>query len=426
MSDVTKGIGVATPMRVLAACALACLLAITVAGAAPGTAHAFSKAEKTAYARSVAAICDYKHQPNSIVVDVSDLGLTYKQICAVYDRVAWDGRYFWVNPFGQPPKTKKSITYTCLYSDSKIAKMRKKFDKQVKTALSWAPEELPAAERVHMLHDWLCTRGGVWTHDGDINHKLAYGSIVLHKGDCQSFTLGMNALLNSAGFTTDVAYIDTEADDHSWTRVKLGGVWYNVDATWDNTYTRKYPSYWDGRICHMYLLVNDHVMEYGSPENFNDSGHRGFIAANKNTKSSYAKKYLSKDWSKTNRVWMKVGSTFTCGNFTFKVLKGHKVKAVKCASKGKATLTLPKQAAYRGHAYKITGIDAKAFAGAKAKTLVVKTPSLTKAGLKKALSKSKVKKVQVKSANVKQSVFGKYQKWFAKSNSGKKVKLSYQ
>ena len=425
MRNVTKGTGAAAPTWAFAVIALTCALAFAVAAVAPEPAHALSKAEKTAVARSVSAICDYKNQPNSIVVDVSDLGLSYKQICAVYDRVAWDGRYFWVSPFGQPPKTNKSITYTCLYSDAKITKMRKKFNVKVKAALKWAPEELADAERVHMLHDWLCTRGSVWTHDGDINHKLAYGSIVLHKGDCQSFTLGMNALLNSAGFTTDVAYIDTDSDDHSWSRVKLGSTWYNVDATWDNTYTRKYPSYWSGGICHMYLLVNDYLMEHGSPENFNDKGHKGFVAANKNTKSSYAKKYLKKNWAKTNRAWMKVGSTFKCGNFTYKVGKNHTATVYKCNKKSAKSLTIPAQAAYRGHGYKITKIDAKALSGTKAKTLVVKAAKLAKAGLKGSLAKSKVTKVQVKKAFVGAAQYKKYKTYFAKANSGKKTKLSY-
>lgn len=403
----------------------ACLLCMVGVMAPQPQAHAVTKAEQTAYNRSVKAINDYKNQPQAITVKVSDLHLSYKQICAVYDRVAWDGRYFWVNPFGKPAKTTKSITYNCIYTDAQITKMRTAFNAKMKSAMSWAPAGMASVERIHMLHDWLMKRGGVWTKDGNIDHKLAYGAIVLGKGDCQSFTLAMNALLNQAGFTTDVAYIDTASDDHAWTRVKLGGKWYNIDATWDNTYTRNYPSYWSGGICHMYFMVNDYTMEHGSPDNFNDFGHPGFVAANKNTSKSYATKYLTKNWSKTNRKWMKVGSTFKFDGITYKVGKGHTV-SVQRVKKSAKSITLPATAAYRGHSYKVTGIKAGAFSGAKAKTLVLKTSKLTKAGVKGGLKYSKVKKVKVNKASVSKSVYKKYKKYFKKKNSGKKVKLTYK
>lgn len=420
----------------LAACLAFALCFACIAGALlPADAHAVTKAEQTAFDRSVKAIKDYAHQPTDIVVDVSDLNLSRKQMYKVYERVRWDGHYFWVNPFGEMDSViggTETITYHCAYSDATITKMRQKFNAKVKAALKWAPSGMSKVERIHMLHDWFMKQGAVWTDsqqsDGsrNLDYKLAYGALVLKKGDCMSFALAMRVLLDEAGFTTDYAYVTGE-HSHSWTRVKLGGVWYNIDAAWDNTYTRDYPSYWDDGICHMYLMVNDNVMEYGSPQNFNDMGHPGFITnGKKNLSASHAKKYLNKDWAKTKRKWMKAGSTFTCGGFTYKVKKNHKVVLWKCNKKGKKTLTIPAKAAYRGHVYAITGIRAGAFSGSKCKTLVVKASTLKKSGLKHCLAKSKVKKVSVSKASVSPSVYKKYKKCFKKAYSGKKVKVRYQ
>ena len=405
--------------------------AIGVAIAAiPDTALGLTKAEQTAFNRSVKAIKDYKHQPENIVVDVSDLGLSRKQLYGVYERVRWDGHYYWINPFGEMSSViggTKTITYHCAYSDAAITKMRKKVNAKVKAALKWAPAGMSKVERVHMLHDWLMKQGAVWTEslqsDGsrNLDYKLAYGALVLKKGDCMSFALAMRLLLSEAGYTTDYAYITGE-HSHSWTRVKLSGVWYNIDAAWDNTYTRNYPSYWDDGICHMYLLVNDWVMENGSPQNFNDYGHPGFIAKNKNTRKSHANKYLDKNWSKTSRKWMKVGSAFTCGQFTYRVLKGHKVKIMRCNAKGAKTVTVPKRAAYRGHSYKIVGMGSSIFSRAKTKVLVVKSPNLTKLGVKNSLRSAKITKVKVTRA-ISTSVYKKYKKYFKKANCGKKVRL---
>ena len=414
-------------MHAVARLAVVLLLALCGAGAlgvaAPATAHAVTKAEQTAFYRSVKAIKDYARQPTDIVVDVSDLNLSRKQLYGVYERVRWDGHYFWINPFGEMSSViggTDTITYHCAYSDSTITKMRAKFNAKVQAALKWAPAGMSKVERIHMLHDWFMKQGAVWTEslqaDGSrkLDYKLAYGSLVLKKGDCMSFALGMRVLLDEAGFTTDYAYTTGE-HSHSWTRVKLSGVWYNIDAAWDNTYTRNYPSYWDDGICHMYLMVNDRTMEYGSSQNLNDNGHPGFTTnAKKNLSASYAKKYMNKNWSKTSRKWMKVGSTFKCGSFTYKVKKGHKVVLWKCNKNSKKTLSIPNKAAYRGHVYKITGIDANALQKSKCKTLVVKTPHLTKSGLKKSLSKSRVSKVQVSKANLSKSVYKKYKKYFKK------------
>ena len=426
-------VGGSALLRAAVALTLICCLAGLATLVLPDAAHAVTRAEQTAFDRSVKAIKDYKHQPTDIVVDVSDLHLTRSQMYRVYERVRWDGHYFWINPFGEKSAViggTKTITYHCAYSDAAITSMRKKFNAKVKAALKWAPAGMTKVERIHMLHDWFMTRGAVWTDslqsDGsrNIDYKLAYGALVLKKGDCMSFALAMRVLLDEAGFTTDYAYI-TGANSHSWTRVKLGGVWYNIDAAWDNTYTRNYPSYWDDGICHMYLMVNDWVMENGSPDNFNDYGHPGFIANNKNTAKSHAKRYLDYDWAKTTRTWMKVGSTFKCGQFTYKVLRNHKVEVVKCNAKSKKTLSVPKAAAYRGHSYKITGFKAYVLSGAKATTLVVKSPHLTKSGLKNSLRYSKVAKVKVAKLRVSKTTYKKYRTYFKKANSGKTVHVSY-
>ena len=122
---------------------------------------------------------------------------------------------------------------------------------------------------------------------------------------------------------------------------------------------------------------------------------------------------------------MKVGSTFKCGQFTYKVLRNHKVEVVKCNAKSKKTLSVPKAAAYRGHSYKTTGFKAYVLSGAKAKTLVVKSPHLTKSGLKNSLRYSKVAKVKVAKLRVSKTAYKKYRIYFKKANTGKKVHLSY-
>ena len=124
--------------RIVATLLFACCLAGLAAVATPDAAHAVTRAEQTAFDRSVKAIKDYKNQPTYIVVDVSDLNLTRNQMYGVYERVRWDGHYFWINPFGEKSAViggTKTITYHCAYSDATITSMRKKFNAKIKAAL---------------------------------------------------------------------------------------------------------------------------------------------------------------------------------------------------------------------------------------------------------------------------------------------------
>lgn len=318
------------------AAALAC--ALFAVAATPGQAHAaWTHAQSVAYQRSVKAINNYKHQPKSISVNVKDLHLSYKQICAVYDKVHYDGRYFWVNTFGNPPKTTKSITYTCYLSDSQITKLRRSMAKRIKAAKKWAPKEMSSAQRIHMLHDWLI-RHSNYVYDGNLKHKYAIGTLVYKKGDCLSYALGMRVLLREAGFKTCVALDHSKKGSyHVWVRVKFGGKWYNVDPTWDNSYTGRY--FWVRSICHKYLLRNDWYM---------GQVHKQFITTDKHAGQLYAAKYANTNWEKLCHKHLSKGSIFSTGGTKYRVTGAHSVKAVggKHVKKGK-------RIGWRGYVYTV-------------------------------------------------------------------------
>lgn len=318
------------------AAALAC--ALFALAATPGQAHAgWTHAQSVAYQRSVKAINNYKHQPKAISVNVKDLHLTYKQICAVYDKVHYDGRYFWVNTFGNPPKTTKSITYTCYLSDAQITKLRRSMAKNIKAALKWAPKEMSSAQRIHLLHDWLIKHSN-YVYDNNLKHKYVIGTLVYKKGDCLSYALGMRVLLREAGFKTCVALDHSKKGSfHVWVRVKFGGTWYNVDPTWDNSYTGRY--FWVHSICHKYLLRNDWYMS---------QVHKQFITTDMHTSPLYGAKYANTNWEKYCRKHLSKGSTFNTGGTKYRVTGAQSVKAIsgKHVKKGK-------RIGWRGYVYTV-------------------------------------------------------------------------
>lgn len=131
-------------------------------------------------------------------------------------------------------------------------------------------------------------------------------------------------------------------------------------------------------------------------------------------------------------VSLKKGQKISVGNLTYAVVNPRRdgsgtVNVSGVTSKGKkaTTLTIPATIAYKGLSLKVVGIGKQAFAkAAKAKTVIVKTGGLTKAGVAGSLTGSKVKEVVVGISNssaTNAKYVKKYKEYFKKANSGRAV-----
>lgn len=127
------------------------------------------------------------------------------------------------------------------------------------------------------------------------------------------------------------------------------------------------------------------------------------------------------------------GSRFQAGGSTYEVKRvpgednpvNNAVVYLAGTSAAKKT-TVPAWVSYGGHTYKVGGIKAGAFKGKKKLTKVtIKSAALTKASVKGSLSGSKVKYIYVKvgSKATNKKYKTTYKSYFAKANSGKKVKI---
>jgi transglutaminase-like putative cysteine protease len=88
----------------------------------------------------------------------------------------------------------------------------------------------------------------------------AYGVLVLGTGVCESYAKAMYVLLNKAGI--DTGYVIGSANNgsgtqlHAWNVVKIGGEWYQLDATWDDPVVSGGAS----RIGYDYFNVTDSLI----------------------------------------------------------------------------------------------------------------------------------------------------------------------
>ena len=103
------------------------------------------------------------------------------------------------------------------------------------------------------LYDYLATHIAYSesTDPGEYNIiRNAYGGIVDRDAVCVGYAKAYQALLQRCGIPCVV--VRSEAMDHRWNLVKIGGNWYHVDVTWADPTDDV-----NGRVSHKYFLLSD-------------------------------------------------------------------------------------------------------------------------------------------------------------------------
>ena len=104
-------------------------------------------------------------------------------------------------------------------------------------------------ERVKAFHDYLCETV-TYQEYGDTAHT-AYGALVNHAAVCEGYTLAMDLLCYLSGIDCEHIFGFSRNQAHSWVRVNVDGIWYNIDTTWDDQ---------EQGIRYTYFMVSDATM----------------------------------------------------------------------------------------------------------------------------------------------------------------------
>ena len=97
-------------------------------------------------------------------------------------------------------------------------------------------------EKIRAIYDYLCEnvyydKVHLKNEHNDVN-STAYGALVLGSATCHGYAAALYRMLRTAGIdariVSGMAGEEGSTEYHVWNIVKLDGVWYNVDATWDS------------------------------------------------------------------------------------------------------------------------------------------------------------------------------------------------
>lgn len=93
-------------------------------------------------------------------------------------------------------------------------------------------------EKELALHDWLCKKV---TYDNTPSEAeqswSAYGALIKGSAVCEGYCRAFQLMLYGEKIDCRLVYgtADGGKEEHSWNLVRIGGTWYHIDVTWDDS-----------------------------------------------------------------------------------------------------------------------------------------------------------------------------------------------
>lgn len=107
------------------------------------------------------------------------------------------------------------------------------------------------------VHDYIVSGCKYGYPDVQDDAYTAYGVLVLNKGVCDGYAEAFYLIMSCLGVKCDIVVGSTDEGLHAWNQIELGGRWYNVDLTWDDSL----PDMGE-YVKHTYVNVSDDIMEH--------------------------------------------------------------------------------------------------------------------------------------------------------------------
>jgi len=115
------------------------------------------------------------------------------------------------------------------------------------------PEDLDETATVRWIHDYLIIR---LAYDEELESFTAYEALQTGVTVCQGYALLMQAMLEEAGIPSVVVEGRAGGTLHAWNMVQVDGLWYHVDATWNDPTPDR-----EGAVRYTYFMLSDEEMQ---------------------------------------------------------------------------------------------------------------------------------------------------------------------
>ncbi|MBQ7983459.1 MAG: S-layer homology domain-containing protein, partial [Clostridia bacterium] len=188
-------------------------------------------------------------------INISAFHLNFEQFETVYHEAAEQPEFFSVDNlfhFTYSQMTGEILTVTPTYTmrGAALVTAQKEYQAALDDILSGVDESWTSLEKVLYLHDTLAVR---FVYDESAGKFDTHSLLTTGRGVCQGYTLVMQALLTALGIEN--SRVTSEAMNHTWNLVRLGGAWYHLDVIWDDPQVDQH-----GQAQHTFFLKSDAYM----------------------------------------------------------------------------------------------------------------------------------------------------------------------
>ncbi len=179
--------------------------------------------------------------------DIAEFGMALLEGALAHDGTPTGGDYlFWhMESYGlRAGWSGNDITYTYSVTYRSTAAQEEALDAAVDALLAQLDLDGKSDhEKVCAVYDYM-TENIYYDHDGlfddsDQTKYTAYGALVEGSAVCQGYASLFYRLMLELGIDARVVAGTGNGGGHGWNIVELGGVFYNVDATWDASYAQE-------------------------------------------------------------------------------------------------------------------------------------------------------------------------------------------
>ena len=149
-----------------------------------------------------------------------------------------------------------SVSPDYLCEREEIAPLLAEFRALTHGILADVPSGLSPLLRVAYVHDYIATH---FVYDTALENFDVYSMLKTGTGVCQPYALLARYLLRRLGVETEC--VTSEALNHEWNVVRLGGSWYHMDVTWDDADDTGFV----GQVGHTYFLASAKTKRLETP-----------------------------------------------------------------------------------------------------------------------------------------------------------------
>ena len=193
------------------------------------------------------------------VVNIADLNLTrdsgyamnYYYGYSPYFPKEHGGISLWITSKGQYVQ----LTIDKPYASVEETKQAfQKIDQKLADIYQLVDDSMTEEQKAITIHDYLVSHA---EYDYSYSNYTSYGVLMEGKGVCQSYAFAYMYIMNHLGVETH--FLPSNSMNHAWNVIKVDGVYYNVDCTFDDPTYNGTDRY--GAATHTYFLRNTQQMK---------------------------------------------------------------------------------------------------------------------------------------------------------------------